>query len=163
MSDAPNTSPAFMQSMGILGLPVDLTTQICTPSTPGSAPVAAYSSIADYALGNGALVEMIDIQLTGSIPATTILMFYRFTGETSPRWRKAASRAVAAATYDSTSELPSYKIPLKDILFPVPQVGTTPGFSGLRLNSSSRSLEWGFALTVAVTNPIIVTMYGGEY
>lgn len=163
MSDAPNTSPAFMQTMGIIGNPIDLTNQVCTPSTPGTTPAIAYSPISDYAQGNGALVEMIDIKLTGTTVATSVLMFYENLDETVPKWRFSAMRAIAAATYDPLSELPSYKMPLKDILFPVPQVGTVANFQGLRLNSSLRSIQWGFALTVAVTSPIIITMYGGEF
>lgn len=160
MADAPNTNPAFMQSMGIIGVPVNLLGQVCSPDTPGSTPVTAYDPTATYAQGNGALIEMVDIQLTGTTPATMVLMFYRLLTETSPIWRKATMRAIAAATYANTTELPSYKMPLKDILFPVGQ----SQFSGLRINSPGREIQWGFALTVAVSpSPIIVTMYGGEY
>jgi hypothetical protein len=162
MSDAPNTSPAFMQTMGILGV-VDLTTQVCTPSTPGTTPAIAYSTSDTYSQGNGALVEMVDLQLTGTIVATAVMMFYQLLDETSPKWRKAAMRAVAAANYDAAVELPSYKMPLKDILFPVPQNSALSNFQGLRINSTLRPIQWGFALTVAIASPVIVTLYGGEY
>jgi hypothetical protein len=167
MPDAPNTSPAFLQTSGMVGVPVELTNQVCTPDNPGTTPIIAYDSTATYAQGNGALVEMIDIQLTGTTAATTVLLFHRLTLETSPKWRKAAQRAIASVTYSSTVELPSYKIPLKDILFPVPGGGagtTLQQFQGLRLNSPDRAIQWGFALTVAAgAAPIIVAMYGGEY
>lgn len=167
MADAPNTSPAFIQTMGMIGVPVELTNQVCTPDNPGTTPVIAYDPTADYVQGNGALIEMVDIQLTGNTTATTVLMFYRWTNETTPKWRKAAQRAIAAATYSAAAELVSYKMPLKDILFPVPGAGagvTLQQFQGLRLNSPTRGVQWGFALTVASgTAPIIVTMYGGEY
>lgn len=167
MPDAPNTSPAFIQTSGMLGVPIELTNQICTPDNPGTTPLIAYDPTADYAQSNGALVEMVDIQLTGTTAATTVLMFCRLTLETSPKWRKSAQRAIASVTYSSTVELPSYKIPLKDILFPVPAGGAGTGlqqFQGLRINSPTRAIQWGFALTVAAgAAPIIVTMYGGEY
>ncbi|MBO3463134.1 hypothetical protein G7B40_001470 [Aetokthonos hydrillicola Thurmond2011] len=167
MADAPNTSPAFIQTMGIIGVPVDLTNQVCTADNPGTTPIIAYDPTADYAQGNGALIEHIDIQLTGNTAATTVLLFYKFISDTTPKWRKAAQRAIASATVSTTAELPSYSMPLKNILFPVPQAGAGTGlqqFQGLRINSPDRSIQWGFALTVAAgTSPIIVTMYGGEY
>lgn len=167
MADAPNTAPAFIQTSGMLGVPVELTNQVCTPDNPGTTPVLAYDPTADYAQGNGALVEMVDIQLTGNTAATTVLMFYRWLNETNPKWRKAAQRAIPTAAYSATAELASYKIPLKDILFPVPGAGAgtvLQQFQGLRINSPDRGVQWGFALTVAAgTAPIIVTMYGGEY
>ncbi|RUR76997.1 hypothetical protein PCC6912_39560 [Chlorogloeopsis fritschii PCC 6912] len=156
-----------MQTMGILGSPVELTNQVCTPDNPGTTPVIAYDTTGSYSQGNGALVEMVDIQLTGTTANTTLLMFYKLLDETTPKWRKAAQRAIASVTYSSTVELPSYKIPLKDILFPVPAAGAGTSlqqFQGLRINSSLRGIQWGFALTVtAGTAPIIVTLYGGEY
>ena len=167
MADAPNTSPGFIQTVGIIGVPIELTNQTCTPDNPGATPLVAYDPTADYAQGNGALVEMVDIQLTGSTAGTTVLMFYRLTLETSPKWRKAAQKAIATVAYSNIVELPSYKMSLKDILFPVPAGGAGTGlqqFQGLRINSPSRAIQWGFALTVAAgTAPIIVTMYGGEY
>ena len=167
MPDAPNTSPAFIQTVGILGVPVDLTNQVCNPDNPGTTPLVAYDPLATYSEGNGVLVEMVDIQLTGTCVATTVVMYYRLTLETSPRWRKAAQRAIAPISYSTTVELPSYKMPLKDILSPVPGGGAfvgVPQFTGLRLNSPTRNIQWGFALTVVSgTAPIIVTMYGGEY
>lgn len=167
MADAPNTSPAFMQTMGILGFPVELTNQVCTPDNPGTTPVIAYDTGQSYAQGNGALAEMVDIQLTGTTAATTVMMFVRMLDETSPKWRKVAQRAIASVTYSNTVELPSYKIPLKDILFPVPAGGAGTGlqqFQGLRINSTLRGVQYGFALTVSAGSaPIIVTMYGGEY
>lgn len=165
--DAPNTSPSFMQTMGILGFPVELTNQVCSPDNPGTTPVTAYDAGSDYAMGNGALVEMIDIQLTGTTAATTVIMFVRLADEVTPKWRKVAQCAIAAVSYSQTVALPSYKMPLKDILFPVPAAGAGTSlqqFQGLRINSPSRSLEYGFALSVATAPaPIIVTMYGGEY
>jgi hypothetical protein len=167
MPDAPNSSPAFIQTMGMIGVPIELTNQVCNPDNPGTTPLTAYDPTANYAQGNGALVEMVDIQLTGTTVNTTVLMFYKLLEEISPKWRKAAQRAIASVSYSSTVELPSYKIPLKDILFPVPAAGagtTLQQFQGLRINSPDRSVQWGFALTVAAgTAPIIVTMYGGEY
>lgn len=167
MPDAPNTSPSFIQTMGIVGVPVELTNQVCSPDNPGTTPVIAYDPTATYAEGNGALVEMIDIQLTGTTAATTVLMFYRIAEETTPKWRKSSQRAINAATYSAAAELPSYKMLLKDILSPVPHAGagtTLQQFQGLRLNSPNRGIQWGFALTMAAgTSPIIVTMYGGEY
>lgn len=162
MPDAPNTAPAFMQTTGLLGVPVELTNQVCTRDTPGSTPVVGYDSSAEYAQGNGALVEMIDIQVTGNAIATVVMMFDRYTGEVSPKWRKVAEIAVAAAAISNTSVLPSYKIPLKDILFPVPGGSSLPQFQGYRINS--KGMQLGFALTVAVgTSPLIIRMYGGEY
>lgn len=165
--DAPNTSPAFIQTMGILGSPVELTNQVCTPDNPGTTPLTAYDSSGTYAQGNGALIEMVDVQLTGTTAATTLLMFYRLLDETTPKWRKLGQVAIASATYSATVALPSYKITLKDILFPVPAAGagtTLQQFQGLRVNSPTRGIQYGFALTVAAgTAPIIVTLYGGEY
>lgn len=167
MPDAPNTSPAFVQTMGIIGVPVELTNQVCTPDNPGTTPLLAYSSSGSYAQGNGALIESVDVQLTGTTAATTLLMFHRMLDETSPKWRKMGQVAIASTNYSSTVALPSYKIPLKDILFPVPAGGAGTDlqqFQGLRVNSSLRGIELGFALTVtAGTAPVIVTMYGGEY
>jgi hypothetical protein len=167
MSDAPNTSPAFIQTMGLIGVPVELTNQVCPPDNPGTTPVIAYDTTGSYSQGNGALVEMVDLQLTGTTANTTVLMFYRLLDETNPKWRKAAQRAIASVTYSATVELPSYKILLKDILFPVPAAGagtTLQQFQGLRINSPIRGIQWGFALTAdAGSAPIIVTMYGGEY
>lgn len=165
--DAPNTSPAFIQTMGILGVPVELTNQVCTPDNPGTTPLTAYDTTGSYAQGNGALVEMVDVQLTGTTAATTLMMFVRLLDETSPKWRKIAQVAIASVTYSATVALPSYKIPLKDILFPVPAGGagtTLQQFQGLRINSPTRGVQYGFALTVnAGSAPVIVTMYGGEY
>lgn len=167
MADAPNTSPAFIQTVGIIGIPVELTNQVCTPDNPGTTPIPAYDTNGSYTQGNGALVEMIDIQLTGTTAATTVLMFVRLLDETSPKWRKIGQKAIASVTYAATTELPSYKMPLKDILFPVPAGGagtTLQQFQGLRLNSPTRGVQYGFALTVAAGSaPIIITMYGGEY
>ncbi len=167
MPDAPNTSPAFIQSTGIIGIPVELTNQVCQADTPGNVPVVAYDPNGDYPQGNGALVETVDIQLTGNTASTTVCMYYRLLTELTPHWRKASQRAIAQASVSPTAELPSYQMPLKNILFPAPQLGigsTLQQFQGLRINSPGRSVQWGFALTVAAgTSPIIVTMYGGEY
>lgn len=167
MADAPNTAPAFIQTVGFIGVPIELTNQVCTRENPGTTPLTIYSSDSDYNQGNGALVEMIDIQITGNTAATVLMLFDRFTTETIPKWRKLAEVAIAAATPSNTSAVTSYKIPLKDILFPVPHAGAGTAqppqqFQGLRLNSSG--VELGVALTVAAgTAPVIVRLCGGFY
>lgn len=167
MVAAPNTSPAFIQTVGILGYPAELTSQVCTRDAPGSIPLTIYDPTADYAQGNGALVEVIRAEATGVTAASCLLLFYRLMEDSSPKWRKAAEIALpAVGTVPTNAAIAGYpvELPLPKILFPVPSAGTTTQFTGLRLNPPERPIQWGVALTVAVgTAPIIVTMYGGEY
>lgn len=166
MADSPNTSPPFIQTVGTIALPIQLTNQVCTRDNPGTTPVTIYDSGADYNQENGALIEMIDIQLTGVTVDTVVMLFDQYDSETTPVWRKVGEVAVPAVSPSLTTAVPSYKIPLKDILSPVPHAGAGVSqppqqFQGLRVNSSN--IKLGVALTVANTTPIIVRLYGGFY
>lgn len=153
----PNTSPIFIESCGILGSPIELTNQICNPDNPGNIPVKAYSNTGSYAGGNGALIENIAIELTGTVPATVICAYIRMLSETIPKWRKFSSLAIPGHTFSLTSALPSYSMPLKSLLFP------SNSSQGLRINPEEIPIEIGFALTVASSSPIIIWLFGGEY
>lgn len=158
MADSPNTSPAFIQTVGVLGLPIELTNQVCTRNNPGSTPVVIYDSSEEYAQGNGALVEALDIQVTGITPDTVVMLFDKFLSETIPKWRKVAEVFIPSTSATSTAVLTEYEFPLKKILSPTKGNDNN---QGLRLNSSN--IQYGVALTVATTDPVIIRMYGGEY
>ena len=160
MSDAPNTSPAFIQTNGVLGFPIELTNQVCTRNNPGSTPVIIYDATEDYAQGNGGLVETIDIKLTGTSPDLVVLLFDKFVAETIPKWRLVDELFIPATTATSTAGIVKYEFKLKKILSPSKTSGTENN-QGLRLNS--KNIQYGVALTVAATDPIIIRMYGGEY
>ncbi|NJL10944.1 MAG: hypothetical protein HC908_14315 [Calothrix sp. SM1_7_51] len=163
----PNTSPAFIRNVGIIGQPIALTSQVCTRENPGNTPSVIYDPSAAYATGNGALVETIRAEATGVTAASCLLLFHRILDEAQPVWRKALEVTLpAVATIPTDSAIPGYpvELPLPKILFPVAGAGNDASMRGLRLNPSERPIQWGAALTVAVgTAPIIISMYGGEY
>lgn len=166
MTAAPNTSPSFIQTVGIVGQPVQLTNQVCTRDAPGTAPIVIYDPTANYALGNGAFVEEIRIEATGVSVASCLMLFHRVLTEAIPVWRKSSEVALpAVASVSNDSAIAGYPVfmPLPKILGPVPQTGNTSQFTGLRINYPDSSIQWGVALTVAVGgSPINVVMYGGE-
>lgn len=158
MSDAPNTSPAFIQTVGVLGFPIELTNQVCARNNPGSTPVVLYDSAEEYTQGNGALAESIDIRLTGTNPDLVVLLFDKFINETVPKWRLVDELFIPATSATTTAEIPKYEFRLKKLLSPGKG---SENNQGLRLNSSN--IQYGVALTVASTDSVIVRMYGGEY
>lgn len=163
----PNTAPAFIRNVGIVGQPVGLTNQVCPRDNPGSIPVIIYDPSATYAMGNGALVESLRAEATGVTAASCLVLFHRVMDEAQPVWRKAAEVQLPSVTSAPTDgSILSYpvEIPLPRILFPTASTGNDSYLRGLRINALDRPVQWGVALTVAVgTAPVIVTMYGGEY
>ncbi len=164
----PNTAPAFIRNVGIIGQPVALTNQVCTRDNPGTTPVVIYDSSASYASGNGAFVECFQCNATGVSVAVALLVFHRLPEETSPQWRLAFESSIPEVVAVGDSAFPNFPvyIPLPLILFPVPHAGDAEigAFRGLRINGGDRAIQWGVALSRAVGNfPLIVTMYGGEY
>jgi hypothetical protein len=130
--------------------------------------VTIYDPLQSYAQGNGALCECIKVVATGTTAATVLLLFYRMLEDTNPLWRFASELAIPAiASVPTTTTIAGFPLflPLPNILFPLPMVGTTANFTGLRVNSTNRKIQWGVALTVSTgaAFPLIVTMYGGEY
>jgi hypothetical protein len=153
----PNTAPAFIRNVGIVGQPVALTNQVCSRDNPGSTPVIIYDP----------LVESLRSEATGVTAASCLLLFHRVMDEAQPVWRKAGEvQLPSVATAPTEGSILSYPVEmlLPRILFPVAGTANESYLRGLRLNAIDRPVQWGVALTVAVGSaPIIVTMYGGEY
>lgn len=171
MSDAPNTSPAFIQTVGILGQPVQLSNQVASRGAPGSNPVDIYDPTqSSYAQGNGALVESIEVMATGTMVQTVLLLFYQVTTETTPVWRFAREVFLPAVTTTpnnnvlTTSPANAYPVEMELPKIHSPAVADADNtYRGLRLNSLNRAIKWGVALGTAIASPVTVTMYGGEY
>lgn len=166
MADAPNTSPSFIRTCGVLGSVVALTTQVCTRDAPGSTPVVLYDSNGAYAGGNGALAEDFTVCATGPIAKSVLFMFLKFTADTNPvwvnifEWDLPALSAVSATTASASYPL---SLPLRKILSPQPHAGSAGIFTGLRINSSGRAIQLGLALGTAIGSmPLICTLWGGE-
>lgn len=170
MTDSPNTAPAYMQTMGIIGQPVDISNQVCDRLAPGENPVIIYDPTQNYAQNNGALAEQIEVMARGVMVQTVLLFFHKLPTETTPTWRLAGEvflPAVTAAPNNNiltTSPAGTYplSVPLKKILSPVSSDANNP-HRGLRLNSLERPFQWGVGVGTAIASPVTVTMYGGEY
>ncbi len=167
MAENPNVSPGFIRSVGFIGVPVELTNQVCTKAAPGNVPIVLYDSQADYVNGNGALVENLIISPTGTVAKSILYAFVRFNDELAPKWRYFIAIDLPALASDSTTTKPAgypFRASLIESLYQVPpRVGTIQYPEGWRLNGSSRNYQVGLALSIAIgSDPIIVWAKGGE-
>lgn len=165
MVEIPNRLPTFIKQGGILGIPALLTNQTCTRDNPGIIPVTLYDNTADYASGNGAIVENVIIGATGTVTKSTLFFFVRLDDNTT--WRYFAEVDLPAIGSASASAKDS-NYPLRAdlgrrIYSPVAQVGNDQGLIGFRINGNSRTVQLGCALGTAIGSlPIIVWLNGGE-
>lgn len=178
MPENPNPTPSFIRAGGILGVPVKLAFTQSNRFAPGSTPLVVYDNTADYAQGNGALIENITVCATGTVVKTVLLIFARFltlpgtatqygTGEWL-LWHEIDLPATGASTPSATTKDPNYPFrgTLKRLYNPFPHTGTTSFCDGIRVNGSSRPMQIGVALSATQPSdntPLIVWLEGGEY
>lgn len=165
MVEVPNRLPTFIKQGGTLGNPAQLTNQVCTRNAPGNTPVTLYDNTADYASGNGAIVENIIVAATGTVTKSTLLFFMRLDDSATWNfWGEADLPAIASASASAKDSNYPLRIDLgRRIYSPVAQVGNDQGLQGFRINGNSRTVQLGVALGTAVgSSPIIVWLSGGE-
>jgi hypothetical protein len=167
MAENPNPQPAFIRAGGILGNPVKLTNQVCTRDSPGNIPIVIYDNGADYASGNGAIIENIIIVPTGNVVKSILFVFYKDLSNATPEWLLydeidlAAISSISASTKDTNYPLKAPTV--RQLYRSMPNVGSTQYPTGYRINGNTRTIQLGVALGTTIgTAPIIVYLEGGE-
>lgn len=165
MVEVPNRLPTFIKQGGILGNPASLTNQVCTRDNPGVIPVTLYDNTADYASGNGAIVENVIIAPTGTVTKSALFFFIRLDDDSTWRyWGEVDLPAIASAS--ATAKDTNYPLRAdlgRRLYSPVAQVGDDQGLIGFRINGNSRTVQIGCALGAAIGSlPLLVWLQGGE-
>jgi len=167
MTITPNRLPNFIISGGFIGVPVSLTSQVCTRDSPGNVPIMLYDSTSSvYPLGNGAVAENLIISPTGAVAKSTLLLFMKIDG--SATWLYHDEVDLPALSTQSATTKPSgypLRAQLSEVIYsPTPNIGTDQGVRATRINDPSRSLQLGVALGTAIGSlPLIVYLKGGDY
>lgn len=177
-------TPATVKNGGIIGNVVKITNEnLAAPRANPQAniPQVLYDNTAEYAQGNGAIVEGLTVCLTSTNPKNVLLIFVRFFNPASlsnlntsfTEWFLWHEIDLPAGAYGVTPNVkdPNYPMeaPLKRFYAAIAKtggVGANSGFaSGLRINGQSRPLQIGVALgtqLVAIGDNYYIWLQGGE-